>query len=53
MKKKDGMAVKDLAEAVQKLGYKTTSKNFANVITVFAGKDNRFERVRRGVYKLA
>jgi hypothetical protein len=48
------MTVKDIAEAVQKLGYKTTSKNFANVITVFfAGKDKRFERCGRGVYKLA
>jgi DNA-binding transcriptional regulator YiaG len=53
-KKKAGMTVKDIAEAVQKLGYKTTSKKFANVVTVFlAGKDKRFERCGRGVYKLA
>jgi DNA-binding transcriptional regulator YiaG len=52
-KKKNGMTVKDIAEAVQKLGYKTTSKNFANIITIFASKDKRFERVRRGTYKLA
>jgi DNA-binding transcriptional regulator YiaG len=51
-KEKKGMGIKEVAEAVQKLGYKTTSKNFSNNITILLGKDKRFERVSRGVYKL-
>jgi DNA-binding transcriptional regulator YiaG len=52
-RKKEEMGIQEISEAVQKLGYKTASKNFSNVITIFLGKDKRFKRVSRGVYKLA
>lgn len=51
--KKDGMKVKDIAEAVQQAGYQTTSKNFSAVVNVLLSKDKRFEKVGPGVYKVA
>lgn len=52
-KDKKGMGIKEVSEAVQKIGYKTTSKNFAKVIAILLGKDKRFDRASRGIYKLA
>jgi len=52
-KEKAGMGINEIAEAVQKVGYKTASKKFSNVITILLGKDKRFKRVERGVFKLA
>ena len=52
-KQKDGLGIKQIAEAVQAAGYQTMSKNFNAVVTLLLGKDKRFGKVSRGVYKLA
>lgn len=43
----------DLADAVVKAGYVTKDKNFKNTVAKTLGKDKRFKRVGRGMYKLA
>jgi len=48
-----GMSVEDIAKKVVENGYATTSKNFRAVCNVGIAKDDRFERIERGVYKLA
>ncbi len=47
------MGVSEAAEAVQKAGYKTNSKNFTTIVNQTLIKDDRFEQVSRGKYKLA
>ena len=43
----------ELASAVRKAGYSTQDKNFKQTVASALGTDDRFERVSRGVYKLA
>jgi len=47
------MRARDLADAVLKAGYVTKDKNFYNTVAKTLGKDKRFKRVGRGLYKLA
>ncbi len=49
---KGGMRTKDVAEAVTKAGYKTRAKDFYNIVAKTL-RDDRFKRVKRGVYTLA
>ncbi len=44
------LSVTELAEAVQKDGYKTTSPNFRTIVNQALLKDDRFKRVSRGKY---
>lgn len=44
------MSVTDVAEAVQKAGYVTTSPNFRTIVNQTLLKDDRFKRVGRGQY---
>ncbi len=44
------MSVTDVAEAVQKAGYVTTSPSFRTIVNQTLIKDKRFKRVGRGQY---
>ena len=45
------MGVTELAEAVQKAGYKTTSPNFRTIVNqALINNPDRFKRVQRGLY---
>jgi len=44
------MSVTEVAEAVQRAGYQTTSPNFRTIVNQTLIKDNRFKRVGRGRY---
>lgn len=44
------MGVTEVAEAVQKAGYRTTSPNFRTIVNQTLIKDKRFKRVGRGKY---
>lgn len=44
------MGVTELAEAVQKAGYQTTSPNFRTIVNQTLIKDKRFKRIERGQY---
>ena len=44
------MTVTEIAEAVQKAGYKTSSSNFRIIVNQTLLKDPRFKRVGRGQY---
>ena len=46
------MSVTEVAEAVQKAGYKTTSPNFRTIVNQTLVKDARFKRVGRGQYTI-
>src|SRR5206468_2836218 len=48
--KKEPMDLPQIIEAVKKAGYKSSSKQFANVIGQRLNKDKRFKRVGRGQY---
>ena len=48
-----GMRAMNLAEAALKAGYSTKDKNFKQTVAGMLSTDGRFERVSRGVYKLA
>lgn len=50
---KGSVRAMDLAGAVIKAGYVTKDKNFKNTVAKTLGKDKRFKRVGRGMYKLA
>lgn len=50
MLKSTTMSVTEVAEAVQKAGYKTTSPNFRTIVNQTLVKDTRFKRVGRGQY---
>ena len=52
LKAKGKCTVTEAAEAVLKAGYKSKSKDFANIVSMALSKDKRFRRVRRGVYAL-
>ncbi|MBL0926610.1 MAG: hypothetical protein IBJ11_03020 [Phycisphaerales bacterium] len=44
------MSVTDVAEAVQKAGYKTTSPNFRTIVNQTLLRESRIKRVSRGQY---
>lgn len=44
------MSVTEVAEAVQRAGYQTTSPNFRTIVNQTLIKDTRFKRVGRGQY---
>ena len=44
------MGVTEVAEAVQKAGYQTTSPNFRTIVNQTLIKDSRFKKVSRGQY---
>ncbi|MBN8644206.1 MAG: hypothetical protein HUU19_15170 [Phycisphaerales bacterium] len=44
------MGVTEVADAVQKAGYRTTSPNFRTIVNQTLIKDKRFKRVGRGKY---
>jgi hypothetical protein len=52
LKAKGKCAVAEAAEAALAAGYKSKSKDFANIVSMALSKDKRFRRVRRGVYAL-
>jgi len=47
------MSVTEVAEAVQRAGYNTTSPNFRTIVNQTLTKDKRFKRVARGQYTAA
>jgi hypothetical protein len=51
-KAKDKWTVAEAVEAAASAGYKSKSKDFANIVSMMLSKDKRFRRVRRGVYAL-
>jgi hypothetical protein len=53
LKGKGKCTVAQAAEAAFKAGYRSKSKDFANIVSMALAKDKRFRRVRRGVYALA
>lgn len=44
------MGVAEVAEAVQKAGYQTTSKSFRTIVNIALIKSGKFKRVDRGQY---
>ncbi len=44
------MSVSDAADAVQKAGYKTTSKHFRTMVNIALLNKKKFKRVERGLY---
>ena len=52
LKAKGKCAVAEAAEAALAAGYRSKSKDFANIVSMVLSKDKRFRRVRRGVYTL-
>lgn len=44
------MSVTEMADAVQRAGYRTTSPNFRTIVNQTLLKDKRFRRVSRGRY---
>ena len=52
LKAKGKCTVAEAAEAALAAGYKSKSKDFANIVSMALSKDKRFRRVRRGVYAL-
>ena len=51
--RKTPAGVKELAEAVQKLGYKSNSASFSTIVNQALLKDDRFQQAGRGQYTLA
>ena len=52
-KAKGGLSVKEIVKAVTAAGYKSHSKDFYAIVAKTLLTDDRFQRVKRGVYKLA
>ena len=52
-KAKEGMRAKDIVKAVQRSGYPSKTKTFSQMVLATLAKDDRFERVSHGVYRLA
>jgi len=52
LKDSPGMRVRDVMVAVQQAGYHSASKKFYDMVAA-AIRDKAFQRVKRGVYKLA
>ncbi len=51
-KAKAKWTVAEAVEAAIAAGYKSKSKDFANIVSMMLSKDKRFRHVRRGVYAL-
>jgi len=49
---KTSMSVGDAMNAVQAIGYKSTSSEFRSLVNQTLIKDNRFKKVSRGMYAL-
>ena len=49
---KGKLTVAQAVEAALAAGYRSKSKDFANIVSMALSKDKRFRRVRRGVYAL-
>lgn len=52
LKAKGKFTVTAAVEAAIAAGYRSKSKDFANIVSMTLAKDKRFRRVRRGVYAL-
>jgi chromosome segregation ATPase len=52
LKGKGSVRVGDAAKMALEAGYKTTSKQFGNIVSQALATDERFKRVRRGLFKL-
>jgi len=52
-KAKDGLSVTEIVKAVTAAGYKSHSKDFYAIVAKTLLTDDRFQRVKRGVYKRA
>ena len=52
LRAKGKCTVAEAVEAALAAGYKSKSKDFANIVSMALSKDKRFKRVRRGVYAL-
>ena len=52
LKARGKLTIAEAADAVLAAGYKSKSKDFRNIVSMMLSKDNRFRRVRRGVYAL-
>lgn len=52
LKDSEGMRIRDLMAAVQKAGYRSSSKDFYNIVAA-AIRGDQFRKIGRGVYKLA
>ncbi|OPX24536.1 MAG: hypothetical protein B1H04_01860 [Planctomycetales bacterium 4484_123] len=52
-KAKNGLSVTQVVKAVTAAGYKSHSKDFYAIVAKTLLTDERFQRVKRGVYKLA
>jgi hypothetical protein len=52
LKAKGKWTVAEAAEAALAAGYRSKSKDFANIVSMALSKDKRFRRVRRGIYAL-
>ncbi|HOF17312.1 MAG TPA: hypothetical protein PK082_00245 [Phycisphaerae bacterium] len=50
---KGGLRVKDIMAAVQKAGYRSSSKGFYGIVAAAVREDARFKRLKRGIYTLA
>lgn len=51
-KASEGMRAKDIAEQVQKGGYKSHSKDFYGIVAATLRDTKNFKRLSRGIYKL-
>ena len=49
----EGMRARDIAEAVRGSAYPSKSKTFGQMVSATLARDKRFERVSRGVSRLA
>ena len=52
-KSEEPMRVKDIAAAARKAGYRSASKDFYGIVAMTIRDESRFQRVGRGLYKLA
>ncbi|MFN0205211.1 MAG: hypothetical protein ACKVS6_02725 [Planctomycetota bacterium] len=50
---KSAMGIADVASAVKKSGYSSSSPAFTRIVAIRLSTDKRFKRVERGMYTLA
>ena len=51
-KNPEGMRARDVMTAVKKAGYRTHAKDFYGIVASTLRDENRFDRIKRGVYKV-
>lgn len=51
--RKKPLGVGEIAEAVQKQGYRSSAKNFRTIVNQALVRDERFKQAERGKYRLA